>query len=115
MQAIYMNRGLYTVLVDHILIVLDRYKGTDFKRPRQTPSELHMGLQSALRLAGVPMGDLVMNKAENRVEPTERLALVDKLAAVEPSAFSGDYDGCDVKLALGEHGDVWPDEYKEGK
>jgi len=34
--------------------------------------------------------------------------LAEKIAALEPSAFAGHVTADQVKLALGEHGDIWP-------
>lgn len=36
-------------------------------------------------------------------------ALAEKIAALEPCAFAGRITADQIKLALGEHGDIWPE------
>ncbi|MDF1598246.1 hypothetical protein PZ895_00450 [Mesorhizobium sp. YIM 152430] len=71
------------------------------------PDALRMGVHSQLRLAGIDMGGLVLNTP--RVDPELRGDLIEALIAIEPSPFSGEIDLSDVRLVLGEVGDVWPD------
>ena len=66
------------------------------------------GASQALRLGNVDMGELIINHPASRVDPSIRLELVDALLAIELSPFTGEFDACDVKLALGEAGEVWP-------
>jgi hypothetical protein len=85
-----------------------RYKGTWWQRPRHDPVYVRMALHSALRLGNVDMGELVINHPASRVDPTLRLELVDALVAIELSLFTGEFDACEVKMVLGEAGEVWP-------
>lgn len=75
------------------------------------PDALHMSVHAQLRLAGIDMGGLVINAP--RVDPELRGDLIEALIAIEPSPFSGEIDLSDVRLVLGEVGDVWPDAVRE--
>lgn len=108
MQTIYLDAGRYGLLVDHLMHVLTLYKGTWWHERCHAQRDAHMALHSALRLGNVEMGELVINHPASRVDPTIRLELVDALVAIEPSPFTGEFDACDVKMVLGEAGEVWP-------
>ena len=68
---------------------------------------LHMSIHAQLRVAGIEMGELVVNRP--RVDPELRGDLIEALIAIEPSIFSDEIDESDVRFVLGEVGDVWPD------
>ena len=68
---------------------------------------MHMSVHAQLRLAGVDMGGLVLNTP--RVDPELRGDLIEALIAIEHSPFTDEIDESDVRIVLGEVGDVWPD------
>jgi hypothetical protein len=71
------------------------------------PDALHMSVHAQLRIAGVEMGELILNTP--RLDPELRGDLVEALIAIEPSPFTDEIDESDVRFVLGEVGDVWPD------
>jgi hypothetical protein len=105
---IYLSANRYRVLVSHLTGIMRRYKRSLFNhRPADDADGLKMRLLAALRINGLDMGELVLRAP--RIEGSKRQALIDALADLEPDAFSGAYEPDQIKLTLGEKGDIWPD------
>ncbi|WP_127595990.1 hypothetical protein [Nitratireductor alexandrii] len=68
-------------------------------------------IHAALRTMGLDMGGLCLTGG--RIAPEHHGELLDALLDLEPSAFTGEIDLCSVKLALGEHGGIWPASIRE--
>lgn len=99
----------FGLLAVHITSILRARRRTIHRRGHGDRKDLHMAINAALRGHGVPMGELFLNREVGRVDSTERLELVEALTDLPVSSVDGDFDVSDVRLALGEHGDVWPE------
>lgn len=109
----YMPDERFGLLAVHLTSILRARRRTIHRQGFGSRADLHMAVSAALRGHGVPMGELVLNREAGRVESTERLALVEALTDLPVSPVDGDFDASDVRLALGEHGDVWPESVRE--
>lgn len=104
---VYIENAPYNALVSHLVEILRTGKRTLFNpQPIDDADGLHMRLHAALRLGGIDMGELVLNAP--RIDPSERHELVEALAALDPDAFTGNYEPDQIKVTLGEEGNIWP-------
>jgi hypothetical protein len=89
--------------------VLDE-KARRYPRPMDdaaTYDEVHGVVRANLSPVGVDLGG--MSIAAGRTEPERYGDLVEALATLEPDGFTGEYEACQVKMVLGEIGNVWPE------
>jgi hypothetical protein len=77
------------------------------RRSNTTLDERRMAIASGLSLAGLDMGALVLTGGT--IRPEHYGDLVDVLAELEPCAWTGELEANDVIIALGEFGNVWPE------
>lgn len=75
------------------------------------PDDAHIAVHTQLRASGIDMGEPVL--ATPRVNPSCRLELIEALIALQPSPITGQIDNSDVRLTLGEVGNVWPSSVRE--
>ena len=108
MTSHYMPGERFGLLALHLTSILRARRRTIHRRGHGDRKDLHMAINAALRGHGVPMGELFLNREVGRVDSTERFELVEALADLPVSPITGDFDVSDIRLALGEHGDVWP-------
>ncbi|MBX9452650.1 MAG: hypothetical protein KL801_12585 [Mesorhizobium sp.] len=113
MTSHYMPGERFGLLATHITSILRARRRAIHRPGMGTRDDLHTSIHTALRGHGVPMGEPFLNRETGRVDPTDRLALVEALTDLPVSAFTGDFDVSDVRLALGEHGEVWPASVRE--
>ncbi len=108
----YLSIRSYNATVQHLTDILRAGRRTIHNpHPVDDGDGLQMHLLAALRLAGVDMGELTLNTP--RMEGTKRQSLVVALASLAPDPVTGHFEPDQIKLTLGEAGNVWPETIRE--
>lgn len=70
------------------------------------PDDAQMAVHAQLRASGIYEQDSACYASHRSFQTPE---LVEALIALQPSPFTGEIDNSDVRLILGEVGNVWPE------